>query len=391
MVPVGTRIKTIRNRFGELFGNDKNVRAVRAPGRVNLIGEHTDYNEGFVLPMALEQDMIVMARKRKDREVIFYSLDFRQAARFSLDKIEFNSQDRWINYPQGVAYFLEKEGYQLKGMNAVLQSKIPPEAGLSSSAAFEIATASVLRILNDLQIEPRKMTELCLKAENEFVGLNCGIMDQFISCLARKDSALFLDCRSLEHHFVPLKEKIVVCNTKVRRSLANSEYNKRRRECEEGVRILQEYLPQVRALRDVSPGDYEKCKEKLPSTIKKRCGHIIYENERVLNSVEALRKEDLGEFGRLMNESHQSLKDLYEVSSPELDTMVEIARSLRGTLGARMTGAGFGGCTVNLVKEEAIDEFKEKVAREYFRRTNLSTEIYVSFPAEGAGEIKVDI
>jgi galactokinase len=339
--------------------------------------------------MALEQDMIVMAQKREDREVIFYSLDFRQAARFSLDEIEFNSQEPWINYPQGVAHFLEKKGYEIKGMNALLQSEIPLEAGLSSSAAFEIATALAFQFLNELEIEPRKMTELCLKAENEFVGLNCGIMDQFISCLARKESALFLDCRSLEHNFVPLKEKIVVCNTKVRRSLANSEYNKRRRECEEGVRILQKYLPQVRALRDVSPGDYEEWKEKLPPTIKKRCKHVIYENERVLDSVEALRKEDLEEFGRLMNESHQSLKDLYEVSSPELDIMVEIARSLKGTLGARMTGAGFGGCTVNLVKEEAIDEFKEKVAREYFRKTNLSAEIYVSSPAEGAGKINL--
>jgi galactokinase len=384
-----TRIEKIRNKFIEVFGNDENVRIVRAPGRVNLIGEHTDYNAGFVLPIALEQDMIIMAQKREDREVIFYSLDFTQAVRFSLDRIKFNSQNRWINYPQGVTYSLQEEGYQLRGMNVLLQSEIPLEAGLSSSAAFEIATALAFQFLNDLEIEPLKIIKLCQRAENEFVGVNCGIMDQFASRLAKKDSALFLDCRSLEYDFVPLEEKIVVCNTKVKRSLANSEYNKRRRECEEGVKILQKYLPEVRALRDVSREDYEKYRDKLPLKIRKRCTHIIYENERVLESVEALKKGDLEKFGKLMNESHQSLKDLYEISCPELDTIVKIAQSLKGVLGARMTGAGFGGCTVNLVKEEAIEKFKERVEEEYFQKTNLHPEIYISSPAEGAEEINL--
>jgi len=272
----------------------------------------------------------------------------------------------------------------------VLEGDIPIGVGLSSSAAIEIATAVSLQIINGFTISPLEMVKLCQKAENEFVGVNCGIMDQFISLLGEKDKALFLDCRSLEHEQIPLMEnlRIVICNTRVNRKLAGSKYyNERRRECAEGVSLLREFLPEIDALRDVTIDSFEKYKHHLPENIKKRCGHVIRENERVIQAVAALKEDNLGKFGNLMNESHQSLRDDYEVSSVELDLMVEIAREIDGVLGARMTGAGFGGCTVNLVEKKSINQFHKIIMEKYKKKTGIQPEIYICQAENGAGEI----
>jgi len=276
-------------------------------------------------------------------------------------------------------------------MNMVLEGNISLGAGLSSSAAVEVATVFSLYLLNGFEWKPIEMIKLCQRAENEFVGVNCGIMDQFISFLGERNKALFLDCRSLDYELIPLPEeglRIVICNTMVKRGLADSEYNKRRKECEEGVSYLKRHLPRIKALRDVGEDDFERYKGSLPEVIKKRCQHVIEENGRVLQAVAALKETDLRRFGQLMNESHRSMRDKYEISCPELDLMVGIAWETEGVLGARMTGGGFGGCTVNLVEKDKVAGFKEKVSQGYREKTGISPEIYVCRAGEGAGEMR---
>jgi len=383
------RIEGLVNVFRDKFNAEKDI-IVRAPGRVNLIGEHTDYNDGFVFPVAIDRDIMIAGKRRDDRIMRLYSLDFDSMVEFSLDNIEFDPTSMWSNYPRGVAHFLIEEGYSLAGVDAVITGNIPQGAGLSSSAAMEVATALMFDKLNELEIPPPQMALLCQKAENKFVGVNCGIMDQFISRMGKKDHALLLDCRSLDFELVPLNLesiKIVVCNTGKKRGLVDSEYNARRSECEKGVKILEKFLPGIEALRDIELVDLEKYASHIPEITERRCKYVIKENDRVLESVDALSTKDLVRFGELMNQSHIGLRDEYEVSCPELDAMVEIAWGINGVIGSRMTGAGFGGCTVSLVIEDALTEFINKVNEEYPKRTGLQHEIYIFKAEDGAGTI----
>lgn len=385
------RIEGLISIFKEKFSENPNV-LVRAPGRVNLIGEHTDYNDGFVLPVAIDRDIVIASKRRDDNIVRLYSLDFDSMIEFSLNDIQFDSINTWSNYPKGVAHFLQEDGYNITGMDVVMTGNIPQGAGLSSSAAIEVATALAFEKISELEIEPSQMALLCQKAENKFVGVNCGIMDQFISRMGKKDHALLIDCRSLDYELVPLnleKVKIVVCNTGKKRGLVDSEYNARRSECERGVKILRKYLPGIEALRDIEINDLAKYSSHIPEITEKRCRYVIKENDRVIESIDALSEGDLIKFGELMNQSHIGLRDDYEVSCSELDAMVEIAWGIDGVIGSRMTGAGFGGCTVSLVVEDDLPEFISRVNEEYPKRTGLQHEIYICNAEDGAGIIEI--
>ena len=372
------RIGALRRRFRQLFDTEAAV-VVRAPGRVNLIGEHTDYNDGYVLPVAIDRSVLLAASPRPDRRVIVHALDFDQRAEFFLDDITRDTEHPWSNYQRGVAWVLQSEEFTLPGLNVALISDVPIGAGLSSSAAVEVAAAYAWRVLGKLELDLVRLALLCQRAENEFVGMSCGIMDQFISALGQRDSALLIDCRRLDYELVPIPARtaIIVADTRVRRELVASEYNARRRECEEGVRLLQRYLPGITALRDVSPVQFAEHQDRLPDVVRRRCRHVVHENDRVLRAVAALRAGDVGTFGQLMNESHTSLRDDYQVSCPELDALVEAAWRVEGVYGSRMTGAGFGGCTVSLVDESAVGAFRERVAAAYQAATGTAPEIYV--------------
>jgi galactokinase len=363
---------------------------------VNLIGEHTDYNDGYVLPVAIDRCILMAAAPRPDRQVVLHALDFDQWTEFSLDDIRHDAQRPWSNYQRGVAFFLQERGFELPGMNAVISGDIPIGSGLSSSAAVEVAAAYTWQVLSGFSLSRVELALLCQQAENEFVGIKCGIMDQFISALGQRDHALLIDCRTLEHDAVKLGSgesspaplaTIVVCDTMKRRGLVDSEYNARRQECEEGVRLLRKHLPGIKALRDVSPAQFERYQGDLPEVVRRRCRHIVYENERVLQSVKALKGDDLATFGRLMNESHVSLRDDYQVSCRELNVMVEAAWQVEGVNGSRLTGAGFGGCTVSLVAGEAVERFRAHVAAEYQAATGVEPQIYVCAVEDGVGEM----
>ncbi|MBM4464852.1 MAG: galactokinase [Chloroflexi bacterium] len=398
----------IRQRFVDVFGGEP-ATVVRAPGRVNLIGEHTDYNDGYVLPIAIDRSVLVAAAPRDDRRVVLFALDFGESVEFSLDDIEHDQARTWSNYQRGVAYFLEERGIELPGLNAVVVGDVPIGSGLSSSAAVEVSMAYTWQVLAGFRLSRVELALLCQRAENEFVGMNCGIMDQFVSALGQRDHALLIDCRSLEYQPVPLPPPlappkpalskveglggtggaaVVVADTMKRRGLLDSEYNTRRRECEEGVRILQRYLPQVQALRDVSVAQFEAQSSNLKvQKVRQRCRHVIHENERVLKGVAALRAGDLDTFGQLMNQSHVSLRDDYQVSCAELDIMVEAAWKVDGVYGSRMTGAGFGGCTVSLVAEGAIEDFRAQLAAAYEEATGIVPQIYVCRAEDGVSKL----
>ena len=384
----------IKAKLQKRFNNENPIKIAQAPGRVNLIGGHTDYNDGFVLPVAIDREVSIAAQKRDDRKVKAYSLDFDTEESFSLESINYNEDTAWINYLQGVAKFLLAEGYQLAGMNLVITGNVPQGAGLSSSAALEVATALSFALINDFNLDRVKMAKICQRAENEFVGVNCGIMDQFISALGKKDNALFIDCRSNEYQLTPLgtsEIKIVVANTNVEHSLVDSAYNQRLEECQQGVERFNQLLDkEIHALRDISIDEFDLNKEELAETIRDRVEHVIYENQRVLEAKEALAEGDLEEVGELITASHQSLKSLYEVSCQELDLIVDLALEVEGVLGARMTGAGFGGSTVNLVREDAVAEFKRQVGEEYQNKTGIEADIYVCNIEDGAHEVKQD-
>jgi galactokinase len=356
---------------------------------VNLIGEHTDYNDGYVLPVAIDRSVLVAAAPRDDRQVVIHALDFDESVVFSLDDIGHDQAKAWSNYQRGVAYFLEERGIKLPGLNAAVTGDVPIGSGLSSSAAVEVSTAYTWQVLAGFKMSRVELALLCQRAESEFVGMNCGIMDQFVSALGQRHHALLIDCRSLHYQPVPLPAEtaVVVADTMKRRGLVDSKYNTRRQECEEGVRILQRYLPQVQALRDVSTDQFVEHERQLPQKVRQRCRHVVYENERVLRGVAALRAGDLAAFGRLMNESHASLRNDYEVSCAELDVMAEAAWKVDGVYGSRMTGAGFGGCTVSLVAEEAIEDFRAQVAVGYEEATGIVPQIYVCRAEDGVAEV----
>ena len=364
----------------------------RAPGRVNLIGEHTDYNDGFVLPAAIEFYCWVAAAARKDGKVAIYSENFNETVEASLDSLTPLGKKHWANYPLGVAWVLRQAGKPLTGANLYIAGEVPLGAGLSSSAAIEVAVGLALVSVSGLAVDRAELAQLCQKAENEFVGARVGIMDQFVSCYGRASHALMLDCRSLEYELVklPANVQLVMCNTMVKHELASGEYNARRAECEEGVRILRTALPEIRALRDVTLAQMEAHRQKFSPKVFARCRHVITENERVKSAVETLHKGDSKALGALLQDSHRSLRDDYEVSCKELDLMVEIAVAQPGLIGARMTGGGFGGCTINLVESAAVSSFKRNVAEEYSSKTGLTPEIYVSPASEGAQQMVLE-
>ncbi len=382
------RVDALRTEFARTYGSLPEV-VVRAPGRVNLIGEHTDYNDGYVLPIAIDRCVLVAASARADRTVRLRAVDFDATAIFALDDITHSERQRWSNYQRGVANVLQERGFSLPGMDAVFAGNVPIGAGLSSSAAVEVATAVAWQTLGGFELSRAELALLCQRAENEFVGVNCGIMDQFISALGQKDAALLIDCRTLDHRPVPLPADVVVVvmDTTRRRGLAGSAYNVRRAECEEGVRLLGAHLPGIRALRDVSLDQFERYADELPLNVCKRCRHVIGENQRVLDGVAALERGDVATFGRLMDASHRSLRDDYEVSCVELNAIVEAAWEAPGVIGARMTGAGFGGCAVALVKAGHAASFTRHVAASYEAATGLSPNLYICTAEAGASVV----
>jgi len=375
--------------FNEKYTNTGLVKgAFSAPGRVNLIGEHTDYNEGFVLPIAIEKKIIMLGQLRNDRLVQVFDLGYKVKIKFSLDALTPLKKDTWANYLMGVMDEIQKEGYPLQGANLIFISNIPKGAGLSSSAALEVVTALTMAKLNLLEIKPVEMALLCRRAENNFVGVSCGIMDQYVSCLGQKNYTLFIDCRSNDYEPVPFKDpnyQVLICNSKIQRGLANSEYNRRREECKIATEFFKHKLNrEIRALRDITIDEYKKYQAQLPEIIARRARHVISENHRVQAGVQALRMGNYSAFGQLMIESHRSLKDDYEVSCAELDLLVDLALKQEGVLGARMTGAGFGGCTVNLLRRDYVNTFKKNIKNEYKKITGINPDIYLTSPAEGA-------
>jgi galactokinase len=374
-------------KFQKQFGEKGKV--FRAPGRVNLIGEHTDYNQGFVMPAAINLSCWVGASPRTDDRLAVHSGNFHEDVRVEVGNATAWPRTGWASYPLGVAWALEQTGYPLRGCNLYITGDVPVGSGLSSSAAIEVATALALLENSGVSMDKKDLALLCQRAENEYVGARCGIMDQFIASHGHANQAVLLDCRSLEGRLIPIPGNItlVVCNTMVKHELAANEYNKRRAECEEGVKLLKKALPAIEALRDVSSAELESHRRLLPAEIYKRCRHVVTEDERVLKAARAFESGELGVLGRWMAESHESLRDDYEVSCRELDVLVEIAGRQKGVLGARMTGGGFGGCTINLVKQEAVESFREVVAKEYQAQTGLVPEIYSLKAAEGAERV----
>lgn len=378
-------ITEFQKQYGEL---PKHV--VRAPGRVNLIGEHTDYNDGFVLPIAIDRDFLIAARPRTDGRVHMVALDVEggQADEFAIDEIEHHPDYRWANYIRGVAYLLLQRGLELTGMDGVIASEIPSGAGLSSSAALEVCTAVTFQRLSQFTMSKVELAQLCQRAENDFVGVKTGIMDQYASALCEAGAALLIDCRSLTCETVKLPRgvTVVVADTMKKRHLAGSQYNTRRAECENAAVLLSQLLEKlVPALRDVSLKEFKEAEKLLPSNLAKRARHVISENERVLEAVKAAKHNDAVTFGKLMNESQTSLDEDYEASSPELDTMIAIARRQPGCLGSRLSGAGWGGATVNLVRDDNVAAFVENVARGYKAQTQIEPLVTPVRASAGAG------
>jgi galactokinase len=388
-------INQIKEVFQETFTNAP-AHIVRAPGRVNLLGEHVDYNDGFVLPAAIDRaTFIAFSSSGTDLSTIV-AVDMMQKASFSPhtipSKIKADSLPlpEWAQYPAGVLWALSGNGLKTGGMNAVFASTVPRGSGLSSSASVEMAFLLAWQTLNRWTLPSMQRALLGQKAENQYVGVNCGIMDQFASACGVENNLLLLDCRSLEWKTIPLPQdvSIVIADTSVRRKLTSGEYNKRRSACEEAVRLLKQDLPEIKSLRDVGVEEFNRFADKLPEEVYKRARHVVEEIERSEQAEPLLEAGNVRQFGELMNQCHVSLRDLYEVSCPELDVMVSVAQSLDGCYGARLTGAGFGGCTVNLVANENTEAFAQALASEYEAQTQLRPEIYITRASNGAEVLK---
>lgn len=387
-------INELRQYFENIYGDSNNTRIFFAPGRVNLIGEHTDYNGGHVFPCALNFGTYVIAKKRNDDLVRLYSKNFEDLGviEFSLNSLVYEEKHDWANYPKGVIYIFKENGFKIDtGFDAVYFGNIPNGAGLSSSASIELATSVMLKELFNLDVDMISMVKMSQRAENEFVGVNCGIMDQFAVGMGKKDNAILLDCDTLEYRYsnINLRDaSLVIANTNKRRGLADSKYNERRRECERALLQLKEKID-INSLGELTEEQFEENKHLIANeTDRKRAKHAVYENRRTLKAVEALEKGDLKLFGELMKESHLSLRDDYEVTGKELDTLVELAWKQEGTIGSRMTGAGFGGCTVSIVKNDKINEFIENVGKKYKEIIGYEATFYVAKIGDGAREIK---
>ncbi len=382
---MGSLVDTTIQAYQQAFDRDPEV-VTSAPGRINLIGDHTDYNEGFVLPAAINRRIYVAAGKRADRNTSFYAADYDSTLQTALERLGERESHLWANYPKGVLFLLSESGYRVGGLDLCIKGDVPQSAGLSSSAALEVGTALAVKDLFGLDIDSVSLAKLCRRAENAFVGVRCGIMDQFTAVHGKKGHALLIDCRSLGFEVVPFPSgiSILVCDTGVKRELASSEYNKRREECQLGVKELSLVLPKIRALRDVKLSAFIEHENLLSVTIRKRCRHVIDENRRVLEAAADLKRNDLGDFGKLMYQSHLSLKNNYEVSCDELDAVVDIAASTDGVFGARMTGAGFGGSVVCLVAEENIQLLESNLLEHYPRITGLEPKVYIFEIEDGA-------
>lgn len=365
------------------------TRVYRAPGRVNLIGEHTDYNDGYVMPAAISLSCRVEIQARKDHKLFVRSADAPGSTEADLDHLPVRGVGQWADYVMGVVVSLAREGFKLRGANLHIQSEVPLGGGLSSSAALETSVGYALVDFAGYKIDPRQLALLCQRAENEFVGARCGIMDQFIACHGRNGHALLLDCRTLDFRLVPIPNQVqfVICNTMVKHEIAKSEYNLRRVECEHALRILAGKVPQARALRDIDKQALDEHRAMLPPVLYKRALHVIEENDRVLKADAALNAGDLRLFGELMSESHRSLRENYEVSCEELNLMVEIASQQKGVYGARMTGGGFGGSTINLVQCENTVDFVRHTSDAYYLATGCRPAIYVCDASDGVGEV----
>ena len=370
-------------KFAEVFGDNEGAACFFAPGRVNLIGEHTDYNGGHVFPCALTIGTYGVARKRKDRKLRFFSMNFEPLGiiESSIDDLTPRKEAGWTNYPKGVMWAFKERGMEMDcGMDILLNGTIPNGSGLSSSASVEVLTGHILRELFDFSVSNQDLALIGQYSENHFNGVNCGIMDQFAIAMGQENMAIFLDTADLSYTYAPVAlkgAKIVIACSNKKRGLGDSKYNERRRECEEALAEIQK-VRNIQTLGELSGEEFEAVKDAIGSDIrKKRAKHAVYENERTVKAVEALKNNDILRFGQLMNASHDSLRDDYEVTGRELDTLVEEARKVEGVIGSRMTGAGFGGCTVSIVKDEAIDRFIEEVGKNYLERIGYKADFYV--------------
>ena len=371
-------------KFNEKFGYKEGVRVFFSPGRVNLIGEHTDYNGGHVFPCALSFGTYGAISLREDKVVRMYSENFddKGIISFNIDDLKNDKEHDWANYPKGVIDVLRKHGYDVnKGFDMVVYGNIPNGAGLSSSASLELLMAVMMNDIYDFNIDRVELVKYCQEAENDFIGVNCGIMDQFAIGMGKDSNAILLDCNTLDYKYstVNLKDEvIVIANTNKRRGLADSKYNERRGECEEALKELQSEL-KINALGELTEDEFEQSKHLIKNDVRaKRAKHAVYENQRTLKAVKALENNDIDTFGKLMNESHNSLRDDYEVTGRELDTLVDLASKQEGTIGSRMTGAGFGGCTVSIVKKPMVEKFIENVGKEYKEKIGYDADFYVA-------------
>jgi galactokinase len=379
-------IKKLVNYYREIFNSKPLV--LRSPGRVNIIGEHTDYNEGFVLPAAIDKAVYVAVEKREDDQIILHSIDFKDKYEGRVSEIK-RTDKHWANYILGVAAQFQKKGYQFNGFNLIIDGDVPLGAGLSSSAAVECATAYAINVLFGFGVDNKTLALMAQKAEHEFAGVLCGIMDQFASVFGQKDHVIKLDCRSLEYEFVPLKlegYKILLLNTNVKHSLASSEYNTRRQQCEEGVAMIRKHYPEVKSLRDATL-EMVNQHVKGNEVIYRRCKYVIEENTRLLEGCEDLKKGDIGALGAKMYRSHEGLSKEYEVSCPELDFLVDSVRNKPDVLGARMMGGGFGGCTINLVKETVIDGLISELSTRYNKEMNKELTPYIAQIEDGSSVV----
>ncbi len=378
--------------FLDRFGHSPTVWS-RAPGRVDLMGSHTDYNEGYVMTMAIDRDTWVAARARTDRKVAIYSLNLEGGGEFDLDDIVHDAISPWAEYVRGVAKVFQDAGFPLAGFDGLIHSTIPFGSGLSSSAALEVATAMLFKLLSGWQIEKTALALLCQRAENEFVGMNCGILDQYSSVLGQAGCALLLDCRHLTGSLANLPQgiQVVICDTQAKRELTGSEYGQRRAQCEAGARRFAEFYPGVTHLRDVSLAQFVQHEANLPDLVAKRCRFIIEENRRVLDLAEALSNDDLAAIGRLTAESYAGARDLYEISSPEMAAMMRAMGQGPGVVGARQAGAGFGGCMVAFVENEAVAAFANHVKQLYRAATAIEPKVYPVQAAAGAGPLDLPL
>ena len=375
----------VRKRFERLYGTSPVI--IRAPGRVNLIGEHTDYNEGFVLPAAIDLEIVLAIGRNDTGRIRFFAEDLNESFEQDFDNLRV-STSQWANYLLGVIAQFVESGVAVEGVDCVFGGDIPIGAGLSSSAAIEVGFAIGINHLLCAGFDKVTMAKMAQSAEHQYAGVHCGIMDQFASIMGRKNQAMKLDCRSLEVEYFPAdlaNWKIVLCNTRVEHELAASEYNTRRKECERGVKLLRQYEPRLNSLRDVSPELLEARSSEFDPVVLKRCRYVLAENKRVLKVCEHLRDGNIRAVGRIMHESHAGLRDDFEVSCPELDILEEIARRDEAVAGARMMGGGFGGCTINIVHQDQVSGFTDKAGLEYKRQTGITPEFYVTNIGDGSG------